>query len=144
MGDTKRGKLAVASRLRVLDAGGVIFLRALGRMRNQFVHDVHNVGRRLEDYANALKPEERSQFWRELMRGYTREPVIIDGDRSMPVEQFVAAHPRFTVWISMVSTVSLIYKFKTADPAIRERASEVLSTMKPLRNRHSGRPTSSS
>jgi hypothetical protein len=67
------------------------------------------------------------------MRGYTREPVIVDAGRSMPVEEFVAARPRFTVWISMVSTISLIYKFKTADPATREKAFEQLSTMRPLR-----------
>lgn len=48
MGDTRRGKVAVANRLRLLETGGVVFLRALGRIRNQFVHDVKNVGHRIE------------------------------------------------------------------------------------------------
>ena len=51
----------------------------------------------------------------------------------MPTEEFAAAHPRFTIWISAMSALSLIYQTKTLDQASREKLFVALSTMKPIR-----------
>lgn len=68
------------------------------------------------------------------MRGHTIEPVIVENDgRKVPTEEFVAANPRFTVWISAMSALSLIYRTKMSDPATREKLFTFLSTLTPLR-----------
>ena len=133
MGDPRRGKLAVAARLRLLDPGRQAFFLGLGRIRNWFVHDVRSVGLRIEDFVNSLQPDQRPRFWRDMMRGHTVEPMIIDSGRSMPTEEFAAAQPRFTIWISAMSALSLIYRTKTLDQASREKLFVALSTMKPIR-----------
>ena len=59
-------------------------------------------------------------FWRDLMRGHTVEPVIVESDgRRVPTEEFVALNARFTIWISAMSALSLIYRSKTSDQATR-------------------------
>lgn len=68
------------------------------------------------------------------MRGHTLEPVIVESDgRRVPTEEFVASNPRFTVWISAMSALSLIYRTKTSDSATREKLFTFLSTLTPLR-----------
>ncbi len=131
---SRKGKLALALQHRLMDDGRVTFFRALGRVRNWFVHDVRNVGLRIDDFAQSLGPDERIRFLRDLMRGHTIEPVIVESDtRSVPTEQFVAANSRFTVWISMTSALSLIYRTRMSDDATRERLFTFLSTLTPLR-----------
>ena len=57
----------------------------------------------------------------------------------MPTEEFAAARPRFTIWISAMSALSLIYRTKTLDQASREKLFVALSTMKPIRAKPSSR-----
>ena len=59
MGDPRRGKLAVAAKLRLLDPGRRAFFLGLGKIRNWFVHDVKSVGLRIEDFVNSLQPNQR-------------------------------------------------------------------------------------
>lgn len=134
MADGKKGKLAVATRLRLVDSRRKSFFLALGRIRNQFAHDPKHVGRRIEDFVQSLPPGERDQFWKDLIGGHTVEPVIIDFEgREVPAEQFARSHPRFTIWVACMSALSLIYHAKTLDDAARHQMHAELSTMKPLR-----------
>lgn len=131
---SRRGRLALAAQHRLMDDGRVTFFRALGRIRNWFVHDVRSVGLRIEDFAQSLDADERIEFWRDLMRGHTIEPVIVENnERKVPTEEFVASNPRFTVWISAMSALSLLYRTKTSDPATREKLFTFLSTLTQLR-----------
>ena len=79
--------------------------------------------------------DDRIRFGRGLMRGYTIEPVIIDYGRSIPTEECVAAKPRFSIWISAMSALSLIYRTRTFDQANRDKLFAMLSNLKPLRVR---------
>jgi hypothetical protein len=133
MGDSRIGKLALAERLQLLDPGRRAFFRALGRVRNQFVHDIKKAGLGIADFANTLEPAERTQFLRDLMRGHTRELVIVDGERSVPTEEFVATRPRFAIWISAMSALELIYQIKSLDQATRTKIVAELTALKPLR-----------
>ena len=133
MADRKRGKIALAVKLEALDAGRAAFFRALARVRNHFVHDVASVGARIEDYVSGLSVEHQVQFWRDVGRGHTVEPTVIDfeGNR-VPVEVFAAAHPRFMMSVCALSAVSLIQKFRMSDPERRRQVVTLLSTLKPL------------
>ncbi|MBI2359317.1 MAG: hypothetical protein HYV04_10505 [Deltaproteobacteria bacterium] len=95
---------------------------------------VHEGAVRIEDFAQSLDADERIEFWRDLMRGHTIEPVIVENnERKVPTEEFVASNPRFTVWISAMSALSLLYRTKTSDPATREKLFTFLSTLTQLR-----------
>lgn len=59
---SRKGRLALAAQHHLMDHGRVTFFRALGRVRNWFVHDVRNVGLRIEDFAQSLGPDERIGF----------------------------------------------------------------------------------
>lgn len=69
MSDSKRGKIAIAARLNLIDRNRAAFFRALGRIRNRFAHDVKNVGLRIEDFARSLPQHEEEQFWKDLVGG---------------------------------------------------------------------------
>jgi hypothetical protein len=131
--------IGLAVEHRLLDPGRATFLRALGRIRNAFVHDVRRVSLRIEDFVKSLDPIEQPQFWRDLMRGYTLEPMINDSGRLIPTEEFVATRPRFAIWISSMSALSLIYRTKTLDQAGRDKLFSALAAMEPLRTRPSNR-----
>jgi hypothetical protein len=133
--------LALAVEHRVLDPGRAAFLRALGRLRNAFVHDIRSVSLRIEDFVRTLDPDEQQPFWRDLIRGYTLEPSIDDSGRLIPTEEFVESRPRFAIWISSMGTLSLMYRTKTLDPTGREKLFSALSRMEPLRSKPESRST---
>ena len=133
MGDARRGKLAIAESLRLLDPRRVVFLRALGRIRNRFAHDVKYAGFRIEDYARLLPLVDQKKLWQDLIRGYTIEPFIFDFDNcQVRSEDFARARPRFTIWIASLSTLSLIYRAKTSNEVDRQKMFSFLKTMKPV------------
>jgi hypothetical protein len=119
----------------------VAFFRALGRIRNAFVHGIKNAGLRIEQYAASLAPNEQDRLWLDLMGGHTLEPIIIDFDgNEVPTKDFARAHPRFTIWISTLSALGLIYRATTLDDTNRKRFFEELRDMKPLRGQSANRP----
>ena len=133
MGDARKGKLAIAESLRLLDPRRVVFLRALGRIRNRFAHDVKYAGFRIEDYARLLPLVDQKKLWQDLIRGYTIEPFIFDFDNcQVRSEDFARARPRFTIWIASLSALSLIYRAKTSNEVDRQKMFSFLKTMKPL------------
>ena len=133
MGDARKGKLAIAESLRLLDPRRVVFLRALGRIRNRFAHDVKYAGFRIEDYARLLPLVDQKKLWQDLIRGYTIEPFIFDFDNcQVRSEDFARARPRFTIWIGSLSTLSLIYRAKTSNEVDRQKMFSFLKTMKPV------------
>jgi hypothetical protein len=140
MGDSRRGRISVAAQLHLLDPRRVAFFRALGRIRNAFVHDIKNAGLRIEQYAASLAPSEQDRLWLDLMGGHTLEPIIIDFDgKEVPTKDFARAHPRFTIWISTLSALGLIYRATTLDDTNRKRFFEELRDMKPLRGQSANR-----
>jgi hypothetical protein len=131
--------IELATEHRLLDPGRATFLRALNWIRNAFVHDVRSVSLRIEDFVRLLDPVDQTQLWRDLMRGYTLEPMINDSGRLIPTEEFAAMRPRFAVWISSMSALSLMYRTKSLDEAGREKLFSALAAMEPLRAAPSSR-----
>lgn len=132
IGDTKRGKLAVAHRLHLLDKRRIAFFRALGRIRNQFAHDVKHVGLRVEQSIALMPSNEHESVWRDLIQGYTIEPVIFEPDGSQkPASEFARTRPRFTVWVSAMSSLSLLYRAKELDDSARREMFLFLTELKP-------------
>lgn len=133
MGDQRRGKLAIAKRLNLLDPRRVAFFRAVGRIRNQFVHDVTQVGRRIEEVVRTFPQQDQDRLWLDVIRGYSVEDVIVDfkGNHVTALD-FARANPRFAMWVAAMETVALIYRAKSLDDSTRRRMIEALSTMRPI------------
>jgi hypothetical protein len=118
----RHGKLAIAEKLMALDAAQVRFFRALGRLRNQFVHDVRGLDQRIEVHVNAWPDVESARFWRDVGAAMgSQTEIIVDGS-PVPVETFSRNNPKLALWLASMNSTALIYV--TQQSVVERRAHE--------------------
>ena len=134
MGDQRRGKLVFAERLDAIDKDLAGFLRALGRLRNQYAHGIKNVSLRIEDLVNSFPTNERDTFWRQLAYFAPSDEVEVRG-RMVNAVAFAKENPRLAVWFSVMNAVAAIQINKDLALKLQEMERVVLSTMGALLSR---------
>jgi hypothetical protein len=128
-GDTRKGRLVIAQKLKLLENPSIAFVRRLSSIRNSFVHDPRNVSLRIEDLINA-KPNESEQAWRELARGFASdggETIPMPNGKSVALVTFASQNPRQIIWLAAMNTIALIYHSKILTVQTRKWASNMES-----------------
>lgn len=114
VGDSRIGKITVAARLGLIDSPREKFFRTLGALRNKFVHDVRNVGLRVEVYAKGLPESAQADLWRSIAKGYSSAPQIEEPAGTFtPAEVYASQHPKFMIWMAVMNSLAMLYHVKT-------------------------------
>jgi hypothetical protein len=105
--DTKKGKLAFAREMGLLEDKYRRFVVCLSQTRNKLVHDVKNVGTTLAQLVTAMDSNQRAAFANDVSLGYDRT-MDIQGTE-VPLKKFVVENPKYGFWLGALDLLSDIY-----------------------------------
>ena len=108
LNDPKKGKVAVAKALNLLDPGDRSFIRALAELRNDLVHNISSVNFDLGHYVHSRDSQQKKSFAFSFSVGLDKKQLETD-DLKYNTIKFIIANPKFSIWLSTMCFLSLIY-----------------------------------
>jgi hypothetical protein len=114
LSDKRRGKMAFAAALGLLEKPDRRFVSSLSELRNTLVHDVTNVGFSLSKYVDAMDSSTFSAFVKGLDSFSTGGLVAFEGS-AVPPEEVFRREPKTAIWWSAMLTVAIIYQVKETE-----------------------------
>jgi hypothetical protein len=110
-GDKRQGKLAFAKSLGLLGKTVLRFVETLGRIRNQFVHDVHSVTLRIEDVVSRMS--DPPQVWSAVGRAAARDIDSVEaGGQTMSVGEWARRVPKIAIYGGVLYSVTKMHAAK--------------------------------
>lgn len=103
----RSGKVAFAKALKCANETEIQFVQALSELRNQLVHDVHNVSFRLKEHIGSLDMTKRRTFVRHLFYLYVHDNRSMASlDRTV---RHVLRKPKEALWRTGLHTIAILY-----------------------------------
>jgi hypothetical protein len=111
LSDKRRGKMAFASALGLVEKPDRRFINSLSELRNTLVHDVRNVGFSLSKYVAAVDSSALADFAKKFDSFSTGGSVAFEGNSVHPKEVFRHS-PKTAIWWSTMLTIAILYQVK--------------------------------
>jgi hypothetical protein len=114
LSDKRRGKMAFAAALDLLEKPDRRFVRSLSELRNALVHDVTNVGFSLSKHVAAMDSNKFSAFVKNF-DSFSMGGLVPLGGKDVPPEEVFRREPKTAIWWSAMLTVAIIYLVKVTE-----------------------------
>jgi hypothetical protein len=119
LSDKRRGKMAFAAALGLLEKPDRRFVSSLSELRNTLVHDVTNVRFSVSKHVADMDSSTFSAFVKGFDSFSTGGLVAFEGRAVSPVEVF-QREPKTAIWWSAMLTVAVIYQVKEIERLRKE------------------------
>ncbi|MGC2424486.1 MAG: hypothetical protein WA666_09060 [Nitrospirota bacterium] len=108
--DDRTGKIAFIKSLGLLPKNHITFIHALSTLRNQLVHDIHNVNFSFKEYFQELETKNKQGLKSNLKKlGCIMQDLIPIYDRKISKEQYIRQNIRLVILQGSVSIIARIY-----------------------------------
>jgi hypothetical protein len=111
LSDKRRGKVAFATALDLLQKPDRRFISSLSELRNSLVHDVRNVGFSLPEHVAAMDATAFAEFVKRFDSFSIGGTVAFEG-KEVPSGEVFRRDPKTAIWWSAMLTVAIIYQVK--------------------------------
>lgn len=133
LSDKRRGKIAFAAALDLLEKRDRRFISSLSELRNTLVHDVRNVNFSLSHHVSAMDSKAFSAFVKGFDSFSAGGLVAFHGGEVSPDEVF-RREPKTAIWWSAMVTVAIIYQVKEIERLRAQHDAIVVERLRHLIN----------
>ena len=136
-------KLGFAKKLNLLEKDSLLFVQKLSEMRNQFAHNISDVGVEILEFLNSSKKEKRDGFLKAFRWGNTKaeEIIVKEEDRTLQnllkilAFNFADELPKIAIWTGSLLVLRETHhkitmsKFEKEKIEIDHKMSELINTL---------------